>query len=100
MLSTHLINNVEKLLLARARGDFGIVELYKVDLKHGAVRKINSICNRAIFLGPRRSISFKPDKFLGIEENSIYMENWWNSSHAYRLYRINIHPDRELWFPR
>ena len=46
--------------------------------EHKVLEKVRSICNHAIFLGARRSISVKADMFPRIKRDSLSIDDWWH----------------------
>jgi hypothetical protein len=48
------------------------MEVYKVKIGNNTLEKMQSICNRALFIGPYRCLSLDADKFPSIEANCIY----------------------------
>ncbi|KAM0898932.1 hypothetical protein ACQ4PT_021615 [Festuca glaucescens] len=66
-----LMDNAGELLVVRALTFWDIVQVFRVDLENKAVHMINSIRNRAIFLG-NRSLSVDASNLPAIEANFIY----------------------------
>jgi hypothetical protein len=48
------------------------MEVYKVKIGHNTLEKMQSICNRALFIGPYSCLSLDADKLPSIEANCIY----------------------------
>jgi hypothetical protein len=81
-----LVDNAGELLVVRAPTFRDIVQVFRVDLENKAVHMINSIGNRAIFLGTR-SLSVDASNLPAIEANCIYYIGGAGSYelHVYRL---------------